>query len=87
MWTQMEHVAEELRPDRCGIIFDRIADDVISARIDGEMTDLIMAQIQSFGREGFSVIVFNDKGYEGFLHSNHNQDYVMDVVRGRANIH
>ena len=86
MWTQMDNVAEELRPDKCGIIFDRIGDSVISARIDEDhpMTDFILSQIESFGLEGFSVVVFRGASMQGHLHKSHTQDYVMDVIRGSS---
>lgn len=87
MWTMMDRVSDDLRPDRCGIIFDRIADDVISARMEGEMTPLVEAQIQSFGREGFSVIVFNGRKSQGYLQKNHSKEYVLGKVRGSADIH
>ena len=89
MWLQMDEVAEELRPDKLGVIFDRAGKDVISARIgeDDEMPELALRQIESFGREGFSVVVFKGNTYKGYLHPKHTKQYVMDTIRGRAYLH
>lgn len=89
MWTMMDRVSDDLRPDKCGIIFDRIAEDVITARLDEarEMTPLIEGQIKSFGAEGFSVVVFHDRKAQGYLNKGHSKEYVIGKVRGRANIY
>lgn len=89
MWSQMEHTAEELRPDRCGIIFDRISDDVICARLEkGEkIRDLTFGQINSFRNEGFSIMVFRDKDYTYFLTKSHTNDYVKKVVNDSSKLY
>ena len=86
MWTQMENVPVALRPDKCGIIFDKIADDVITGRIEeGTMlNDLTMGQVNSFIREGFSVLIFRGRDMKHFLNDNHTEEYVMEKVRGRT---
>ena len=89
MWSQMENVGEDLRPDRSGVIFNRAGDDVITARIDEdrETIPLVLGQIESFAREGFSVVVFQGKGFQGYLHPAHTREYVMGVVRDRSELH
>lgn len=90
MWSQMpEHFAMlELRPDKCGVIFDRQGDDVISARIDeGTMIkDLAMAQINNFNIQGFSVIVFRGNNHKIFLKDGHTEDYVRKIIDGRSQL-
>jgi hypothetical protein len=89
MWSQMENVGEELRPDKSGIIFDRAGDDVITARIEEgmEFSELVLGQISSFMREGFSVVVFQGVKKLGYLQEDHSRDYVYGVIRDRAKLH
>lgn len=88
MWSQMpnQFATLELRPDKCGVIFDRQSDDVIAARIEeGQMiNNLLFGQIGSFNREGFSVLVFRGKQRKHFLAEGHTKEYVDEVVRKRA---
>jgi hypothetical protein len=89
MWSQMEEVGVDLRPDKSGIIFDRAGEDVISARLDDEMeiSPLIENQIAHFMREGFSIVVFHGSKKLGYLLKNHTREYVFEVIRGRAKLH
>lgn len=82
-------VGEELRPDKCGIVFDRAGDDVITARLEEglELSRLILSQIESFYREGFSIVVFQGGKKMGFLQDEHDREYVYGVIRGRAKLH
>jgi hypothetical protein len=89
MWSQMDNVSIDLRPDNLGIIFDRAGDDVISARLseDMEISSLIENQIANFMQEGFSVVVFHGVKKLGYLQKHHNREYVYEVIRGRAELH
>ena len=86
LWSQMETVGDELRPDRCGIIFDRISDDVITARLEEgqKMNSLVVAQMGAFNREGFSVLVFRGGDRKFFLNDRHTESDVLGVVRDRT---
>ena len=44
MWSQMSHAGIELRPDKSGIIFDKMSGDVITARldVDAKIKDLVI---------------------------------------------
>ena len=86
MWSQMDTVSDELRPDRCGIIFDRISDDVIAARIEEgkKINDLLMAQIQNFKNEGFSVMIFRGRDKKLFLNDSHTESCVLEAIHDRA---
>jgi hypothetical protein len=48
-----------LRPDRCGIIFEKLSDVVIHGTYDvkSEMTDQARDQINSFMQQGYKVIL------------------------------
>ena len=89
MWSQMENVGMALRPDKCGIIFDRAGDDVISARMEQgtKLSPLVMGQITAFNNEGFSVLVFRDRSSKCFLAENHTEAYVRNVIDGRAKLY
>ena len=89
MWSQMEKVSDDLRPDKCGIIFDRITDDVIAARIDEglKLNGLLVAQVEYFKKEGFSVIIFRGKDKKFFLNDGHTEEYVMEAVHGSTKLH
>lgn len=86
MWSQMENVGEELRPDICGVIFDRISDDVITARLEEgkKLNNLTFNQVEHFNKEGFSVLVFRGRHMKFFLNEKHTEEYVMGIVRDRS---
>lgn len=88
MWSQMpdRYASIALRPDKCGILFDRQSQDVIAARLkdNGVIGELLMGQIDSFNKEGFSVIVFRGKDKKHFLTNSHTIDYVERTVFERS---
>ena len=86
MWSQMETVSDELRPDKCGIIFDRISDDVIAARIeaDRKLNGLLTAQVGYFDNEGFSVVIFRGREKKIFLNGRHTETDVIEILHDRT---
>jgi len=60
-WKQMEVTAEELRPDRCGMMFEKWSDKVIVGVTDTGISELAMNQINHFREEGISILVINHK--------------------------
>ena len=89
MWSQMDTVGNELRPDKCGIIFDKISDEVITARLDDDrkIKDLVMGQINSFINEGFSVLIFRGREKKFFMNDKHTKEHVIEAVNDRSLIH
>lgn len=89
MWLQMDNVGIELRPDKCGIIFDKTSDGVITARLDEgkKLNKLVMGQINSFIKEGFSILIFRGRERKFFLNEDHTENYVIEAVRDRAELH
>jgi len=89
MWSQMDDVGMEMRPDQCGIIFDRMSDDVISARLEEGMKlkPLVMGQINAFINEGFSILIFRGKDSKCFLNTQHTEQYVRDTIHGCSIVH
>jgi hypothetical protein len=59
MYRQMPHCGEELRPDRCGVVFEKLSGHTIYGTIDPElgMDEAAKRQTVSFQLEGFSVIL------------------------------
>lgn len=86
MWVQMESVGIELRPDKSGIIFDKMCDDVICARLEKgrKMNDLVFGQVNNFIDNGFSVMIFRDRENKIFLAGNHTEEYVIGKINGRS---
>lgn len=89
MWHQMERAGEDLRPDRCGVIFDRASEDVIVARLEEgkKLNPLVMQQIKSFKSEGFSVLVFRETSSRAFTKEGHTLEHLLEAARGRAELH
>jgi hypothetical protein len=87
LWLQMERVHMDLRPDNCGVMFEKIADDIILGCTSGKFNqDLVLRQIGAFNSEGISVVVFNHAVKRKSLHLavGHTQEYVDGVIDGRT---
>jgi len=57
-YNQAEKARIELRPDHCGVIFEKLSDRLFygTAR-DDELSEVAMSQIRYFMHTGFSVII------------------------------
>jgi hypothetical protein len=63
-YNQMEKCHIDLRPDNCGVVFERIGDDIFIGTTDPilkKLKDVVGGQIRIFAKQGFSVILFNKK--------------------------
>lgn len=59
-YNQMERVSINLRPDKCGIIFERL-DDIMIGTIDNViLNDDAGGQLESFKKEGFSLVLYRE---------------------------
>ena len=74
---------EELRPDKCGIIFVKKTDKIFSGiLVDGvEVTDIAKQQIQAFNNQGFSVVLLSVNEKE--QHIMPAEGYTKDGVYSR----
>ena len=78
MYAQMEKVPVDLRPDNCGIIFDKITNKIIYGILnpEAEASETGKKQIGAFINQGFSVIMASikekDNGY--FINPAHNKN-------------
>jgi hypothetical protein len=89
MWSQMENVGIEMRPDNSHVLFDRITDDIICGAQDPdyELSDLVKAQISYFIREGFSVVIFRKNEKMVYVSPGHSYEKVKhDVLKHKKEI-
>lgn len=77
-WKQMKNAGEELRPDKCGVLFEKWSDTVMVGTTEGKLSDLILCQIDFFKREGISVLVIDHskKIRTFFLAPGHTKEFV-----------
>lgn len=83
-WKQMEHVGIELRPDLCGVLFEKWSNTVMLGItvINNPLLDLIFRQIKGFNGEGISVLMINYKVKTRIFHlaDGHTKDFVKDEM-------
>ena len=50
-----------LRPDKCGVMFELVADDLVVGTIDQTIeTKHLMGQIRNFRKEGMNVVILDN---------------------------
>lgn len=54
-WLGQKHAHEDLRPDRCGVIFTKMPDDVIFVSVINKVSRIIYAQIKDFEKQGYRI--------------------------------
>ena len=89
-YSQMEKVNFYMRPDKCGIMFEKISDTLILGTIDGkidEMSKFVKGQITSFGNEGISTMVqqFNTFKWVCFTVPGAKQNDIIRALEDKAN--
>jgi len=87
-WKQMEYAHIDLRPDNCGVLFEKYSDKVIVGSTEGELSDLIIGQIGFFQREGISVLIINLKEKKRFFYlaEGHTIQSVEEDIRWRHQV-
>jgi hypothetical protein len=63
-YYQVEKAHVDLRPDNCGVIFEKATDTIFLGTIDENVTELsnvVLRQIESFLKEGYSVVLQHPK--------------------------
>ena len=88
-YYQMDRASENLRPDNCKIIFEKISDNLFFGTQDPrfEMTDFAKGQILSFVSQGFSVMISSTK-YKNpaiYLSKDHTLEMVNNDVQEYLN--
>jgi len=74
-YNQMEKASINMRPDKCGIIFERL-DDIIIGTIKPELETIsndIFKQLESFKNEGFSFVLYK-KGQKPYVNTTGNYE-------------
>lgn len=89
-YTQMERVNPVLRPDKCGVVFEKITDTLIlgtTVDVITDISELIQGQIRSFVSEGISVMYqqFNPYKWTCFLVKGANKEKIISALRKKAN--
>jgi len=79
----MDNVGIEMRPDKCGVIFEKFADTVMMGATDGYVSYRVQGQIEAFKREGISVVMMDhskeSKNY--FFANGHTKEYVESKIK------
>lgn len=88
-YAQMKVVKPEMRPDKCGMMFEKIGDKIIIGSTDGSITrlsPLLKKQVESFGKEGFTVVLqkFNPFKFLGMLAKGANKQEVLKALEDKA---
>jgi hypothetical protein len=78
----MKNAGEELRPDKCGVLFEKWSDKVIVGLTNEIISNLILDQIDYFRSEGISIIIVNytKKIRIYFLAEGHTKDFVRKEI-------
>ncbi len=80
MYAQMDKAPVALRPNNCGIIFDKISDEIIYGTIDpkNKPSEIAKKQIVAFMDQGFSVVVADiNKADNGFyINPLHKEEHI-----------
>ena len=84
-WKQMENANITLRPDKCGVVFEKISDEVIIGLMDIELTNLMLNQIGYFKKEGISVLMVNqaEKVRTFYLADGHTIPFVKEKIKNK----
>jgi hypothetical protein len=56
-------VPADLRPDKCGVIFER-AGDIMLGTIVGPVSDVARGQVKAFKKEGFRVVLRGSRQWQ-----------------------
>jgi len=89
-YAQMKHTHLDLRPDKCGVIFDKISDTLILGSTNiaiNNLSYLVKEQIKYFGKDGFSVAIQQYEPYKfiGILLEGETKENVMKMLKDKVN--
>ena len=84
-WKQMKYAHIDLRPNNCGVLFEKWSDNVIVGSTEDELSELILGQIGYFQRECISVLMVNqeEKIKVYYLAEGHTVSFVDGEIRKR----
>jgi len=84
-WKQMKIAGKELRPNICGVLFEKWSDRLIIGSTVDELSDLIKGQIGYFQREGITVLIANmiKKTRNFYLAEGHTLQSIEEDIKWR----
>jgi len=89
-YRQTEKCSTDLRPDKIKIIFEKVSNDIFFGlnHPDYALTDIAKKQIDSFVKQGFSVVVSNykEKKPKLFLAKGHIVNEVLNKINIRLKV-
>lgn len=82
-YYQMKVASEKMRPDNCGVIFEKLEDDLMFGSVNPKHKDFsfIQGQIQFFLKEGINVVLAKD----GFPVVYHLDEVAPETILKRIN--
>lgn len=84
-YYQMKKVNINLRPDKCKVIFEKLSDSIFFGTLhpEFEISPIVKAQIDSFGKQGFSTIISSTKFTKPllFLSFKHNEEEIREEFK------
>jgi hypothetical protein len=85
----MDSAGIEMRPDKCGVIFEKLSDNVIGGITDGRIAPLVKGQIRAFNREMLSVLLLNhsSKSKKYFLAPLHTREFVDGEINDSTKLY
>lgn len=89
-YAQAPHIGEDLRPDKCGIVFEKLSDNIFYGTVVTGMkiSEQAKGQIQSFLAQGYSVVLAasNEQTNHFMISQNHDESSIRqefsEVVHG-----
>jgi len=80
-WLQSGSANINLRPDKCGILFEKLSERIFFGTVDPEikMSEIGVAQIKSFVLQGYSVVLASPKEATNrlFLNEHHKEEEII----------
>jgi len=88
-WKQMKNAGEELRPDKCNVVFEKWSDNLIVGATIEPISNLILNQIDFFRDEGISVLIvdYGKKSKTYFLADNHTKEFIRKEIYDGSKLH
>lgn len=86
-WLQSNaHI--DIRPDKCGIVFEKIGDDIFHGKIrkSDVLSDLAKRQIVSFIKQGYSVFVNTGENYIVYPVEENRREEIIEKFEREVNI-
>ena len=85
LYNQAEKCSENIRPDKCGVIFEKVTDEIFIGTVDYRLQKLnndAKGQIISLMNEGFSVVLLSLRRTPIVHNANgHDKEEVWSIIK------